>query len=123
MVRGISTDKLSLGFFGYAYYDENKSALKLIPVVNDSLKTPVYPSLETVMNKTYPLGRPLYIYLNNFSLQKPGFKSFIEFHLKQSIHFADEVGYIPLNEQELNRQMKLFSQFSAKFSSQNVEGR
>lgn len=116
LVRGISTDKLSLGFFGYAYYDENKSFLKLIPVVNDSLQTPVYPSLETVMNKNYPLGRPLYIYLNQNSLQKPGFNSFIKFHLEQSILLADEVGCIPLNEQELRRQMELFSQFSAKYS-------
>ena len=32
LVKGISTDKLALGFFGFAYYHENKDKLKIVPI-------------------------------------------------------------------------------------------
>ena len=65
LVQGVSTDKGALGFFGLAYYEENKNKLKLVGVDAGKGKGPVYPSDSTVRTGTYaPLSRPEFIYVN-----------------------------------------------------------
>src|SRR5687768_14020653 len=66
LVQGVSTDKGALGFFGLAYYEENKNKLKLVPV--DAGKGAVYPTDSTVRTGIYtPLSRPELIYINEKS--------------------------------------------------------
>ncbi|MCX7856388.1 MAG: PstS family phosphate ABC transporter substrate-binding protein [Deltaproteobacteria bacterium] len=97
LVQGISGDRYSLGYFGFAYYEENRDKLKLVPIVNPKTGKAVAPSMETVMNGSYqPLSRPLFIYVNMASLKKPEVKEFVEFYLKNVPKLAKEVGYIPL---------------------------
>ena len=68
LVQGIESDKNALGYFGYAYYAENKDRLKAVPISMKGGK-PVLPSEETVVDGTYqPLSRPIFIYVNVKSL-------------------------------------------------------
>ncbi len=98
LVQGIAGDKYALGFFGLAYYEENKDKLKLVAI--DNGKGAVYPSLETVKNGTYqPLSRPLFVYVRKDALEKkPEVKAFVEFYLKHAGKLSKQVGYIPLPE-------------------------
>jgi phosphate transport system substrate-binding protein len=48
LVQGVSRDNNALGFFGFAYYDENKGKLKAVPIVNPKGKA-VTPSIDAVM--------------------------------------------------------------------------
>lgn len=98
LVQGIAGDKFALGFFGLAYYEENKDKLKLIAI--DNGRGPVAPSLETVKNGTYqPLSRPLFIYINKKSLEeKPEVKNFVNYYIKHAGTLSRQVGYIPLPE-------------------------
>jgi phosphate transport system substrate-binding protein len=100
IVQGVAKDELALGFFGYAYYSENKDKLKLLPVddgKDDNGKGPIEPSLETVLAGTYqPLARPVFIYLAVKSLDKPAVVSFANFFLEKGADLVKEVGYIPL---------------------------
>lgn len=97
LVHGISTDKNALGFFGYAYYAENKDKLKLVAI--DGGKGPVLPSEKTIMNGTYqPLSRPVFIYVNKKSVAKGSVKEFVEFYIKNAPRLVKEVKYIPLPE-------------------------
>jgi phosphate transport system substrate-binding protein len=96
LVQGISGDKNALGYFGYAYYAENQTKLKAIPVVNKAGK-PVLPSEESVMKGDYnPLSRPIFIYVNRKSLDRPEVRKFVEFYLQNASKLAKEVKYIPL---------------------------
>ena len=80
LVQGIAGDKYSLGFFGLAYYTENKDKLTLIGVHNG--ETVVKPTLETVSNGTYsPLSRPLFIYVNSTSIKQPEVVEFVNFYI------------------------------------------
>ena len=93
LVQGIAGDKGSLGYFGYAYYAENKDKLKLVAV--DSGSGCVEPSLETIPSGKYtPLSRPLFIYVNKKSYQRPGVKAFVNFYMEQGPNLTNEVGYI-----------------------------
>ena len=99
LVQGIAGDKNSLGYFGLAYYEENKGKLKVVPVVNPALNKAITPSLQTVMDGTYaPLSRPLFIYVSKKSLAKPEVKEFVEFYLKNAPSLTKQVKYVPLPE-------------------------
>ena len=97
LVQGVSRDKNALGFFGYAYYIENQDKLKAVPIIEKAGKPPVGPSVETVKDGTYqPLARPIFIYVNAKSVEKPEIKSFIEFFINNAPKLVKEVKYVPL---------------------------
>jgi hypothetical protein len=66
LVQGVATDKNSLGFFGFGYYNENADKLKLVPIDDgrpDNGAGPIVASHETVANGTYqPLSRPVHLH-------------------------------------------------------------
>jgi len=96
LVQGVARDVNSLGYFGYAYYVENKDKLKAVPIVNEKGQ-PVLPSLDAVIAGTYsPLARPIFIYVNTKSLGKPEVKEFVEYYMAHGAKLAKEVKYVPL---------------------------
>ena len=94
LVQGIEGDKGSLGFFGYAYYIEQKDKLNAVAVNG------VRPTDETVKTGKYkPLSRPLYIYVNKKSLkEKPEVRAFVEYYLKNASKAVKLTGYVPLSD-------------------------
>jgi len=97
LVQGIAGDKNALGYFGLAYYEENRDKLKLVAIINPTTKKEVYPSLKTVMDGDYqPLSRPIFIYVNKKSAEKPEVKEFVDFYLKNASKLVKQVKYIPL---------------------------
>ncbi len=97
LVQGIAKDENAIGFFGYAYYHENKDKLKAVSIVYQGNKA-VAPSPETAKSGQYqPLSRPIFIYV---SLNKPtdALKRFVQFYLdpKHAKDYVSEVGYVPL---------------------------
>lgn len=100
IVQGVATDPLALGFFGYAYYEENRDKLKIVPIDDEDPSNgtaAVAPSPEAVMNGSYqPLSRPVLIYGSTRSLQRPEVDAFVSFYLANAPELVPEVGYIPL---------------------------
>ncbi len=96
LVNGISQSPDALGYFGFAYYQENKSKLKLLAV--DSGNGPILPSIVNVEKNRYqPLSRPLFIYVNlKSSSNKDILSKFVVSYIKKSSTIASSVGYIPL---------------------------
>ncbi len=94
LVQGVEGDKGSLGFFGYAYYIEQKDKLNAVAVNG------VRPTDETVKTGKYkPLSRPLYIYVNKKSLkEKPEVRAFVEYYLKNASKAVKLTGYVPLSD-------------------------
>jgi phosphate transport system substrate-binding protein len=96
IVQGVARNKNSLGFFGYAYYEENKDKIKGLPISWKGGKA-VDPSAANVLNGTYqPLSRPIFIYVNAKSLAKPEVKAFAEYYMKNAPKLVSEVKYVPL---------------------------
>ena len=95
LVQGMSGDRNALGYFGYAYYAENADKLKLVAVDNgDGCVTP---TPDTILSGEYkPLTRPLFIYVNKESLERPEVKAFVEFYMEQGEELTREVGYVPV---------------------------
>jgi phosphate transport system substrate-binding protein len=97
LVQGVASDRNALGYFGFAYYAENRERLKAVAI--DGGKGPVLPSPKTVLDGTYqPLSRPIYIYVNRRSLERPEVREFAEFYLRNAAKLAAQVRYVPLPE-------------------------
>ncbi len=96
LVQGVATDVNSLGFFGYAYYVENKDKLGLVAIDNGN--GCVEPSPQTIQDGTYqPLSRPEFVYVKKASLDKPEVKAMAEFYVDPAnAKLVDEVGYVSL---------------------------
>jgi len=110
LVQGVANDKYGLGFFGLAYYEENKDKLKLVGVDNGS--GAVTPSMETVSNGTYsPLSRPIFIYASNKAKSNKEVSDFVNFYLSNAKDLVQDVGYIPLTDEEYNYEIKKFADF------------
>jgi len=108
LVQGIASDRGGLGFFGYAYYAENPDKLKLVAI--DGGKGAILPSEKTVMDGTYnPLSRPIFIYVNKKSAEKPDVKEFVEFYLKSASNLVKQVKYIPLPDRAYRLAEERFS--------------
>lgn len=125
LVKGVQNDPLALGFFGFAYYWENKDSLKAVAI--DNGKGPVLPSIQSIEEGTYqPLSRPIFIYVRKDVSDRKEIKDFIHFYLKGGRLLIKEVGYIPLPDLVYDNAIKTFdqkltgSQFSGKGSKVGV---
>lgn len=96
IVQGVSGSEGALGYFGLSYAEENADAIKLVSVDG------VFPSSETVIDGTYtPLGRPLFIYVNNASfVEKPQVKAFVDFFVANDEEITAAALFIPLSESQ-----------------------
>jgi phosphate transport system substrate-binding protein len=96
IVKGIEGNPNALGYFGYAYYLENKERVRAVPIVNSAGQA-VMPSLAAVSDGSYePLSRPLFIYVSEAAAQRAPVRELIEFFLTEGPALAQEVGYVPL---------------------------
>ncbi len=106
LVNGVTGDKNAIGYFGYAYYSENKDKLKVVPI--DGGNGPVEPTKETVMSGEYaPLSRPLFTYASVGALKdKEQVYDYVKFTLENAGELAEEVGYVSLKDEEYDEQLK-----------------
>jgi len=93
LVTGVAGDKDALGYFGFAYLEENLDKIK--PVSIDSGSGCVEPSADNVNAGKYkPLARPLFIYPSKAALKRPEFAAFVQYYLDNVNTYVDETGYI-----------------------------
>ena len=99
LVTGVAGDQGALGFFGFAYYEENASRLKVLGIRAHPESAPVQPSREAVMRGQYqPLSRRLLLYVNTLHAQeRPELVDWVHFALLQAQPLIDEVRNIPLD--------------------------
>lgn len=95
LVTGVAGDAGAIGYFGFAYYEENADKLKVVPIKKGDAAA-VTPSYDTINNSTYPLSRPLFIYVTKEALEREEVLEFVTFTLENAGTLAQEVGYIAL---------------------------
>lgn len=105
LVQGVAGNKGGLGYFGYAYYEENADKLKVVPI--DGGNGPVTPTLETIKDGSYsPLSRPLFIYVSKNAMEeRPEVKDFVRFYLETIGSMAKDVGYVPMPDEKYEEEL------------------
>lgn len=97
LVKGIESNPNAIGFFGYAYYNDNRDKLKLISIDGQT------PSRETAESGEYPLARPLFIYSAADVMQEnPAIGTFVDYYLTNVNTVIEDVGYFPISAEVLN---------------------
>ena len=97
LVAGIASDATAIGFFGYAYYQQNSDQLKLLTVDG------IAPTAENVANETYPLVRPLYLYTTADVLaQNQAANVFLNYYLTHVNEEIADVGYFAATDAQLS---------------------
>jgi phosphate transport system substrate-binding protein len=97
LVQGVEGSPYAIGFFGFAYYQENSSKLTVLSVEG------VVPDEQTAENNTYPISRPLFIYSTAQIMQeKPQVAAFIYFYLTSVNDEILDVGYFPASQATLD---------------------
>ena len=97
-VAGVADNVGAIGFLGYAYYAENKGKINSVAIKNKAGEF-VKPTPGAIESGTYnPFSRPLFIYWNVESLNKPEVAALAEFTLDVAPTAAEEVGYVRLPE-------------------------
>jgi phosphate transport system substrate-binding protein len=95
LVVGVEGDGGALGYFGFAYFDENQDKLRAIAV--DGGEGCVAPTMATIESGEYqPLSRPMFIYVRQDALERPELAAFVRFYLDNAAVLTPEVGYVPL---------------------------
>jgi phosphate transport system substrate-binding protein len=96
LVQGVQGSPYAIGFFGYAYYNENQDTLNAVSLDG------VAPTAESAEDNSYPLSRPLFIYSAPGIIQeKPQVGAFINFYLSNVNDEILDVGYFPASEAAL----------------------
>ena len=107
LIKGVKGDRDALGFFGYAYFQENREHIKALAV--DHGKGPVAPTVTSINNGKYtPLSRPIFIYVSADAAKIPAVEKFVNFYMEKASLLAKEVGYISLPQ-------KTYEEYKAKF--------
>ena len=95
LVKGVEGETDAIGYFGFAYFKENSKLLRAVPI--DGGKGAVAPSDATILDGTYaPLSRPLFVYVNRKSADRPEVTAFVGFAVSHAAELATEVGYTAL---------------------------
>ena len=97
----VAQDELALGVLPLAYWEENRQRLKVVPLDNQNALDgagPVTPSRDSIRAGTYqPLARPVFIYVREQALNRPGVPEFVDFYLEQAGVMAQRVGFMQLS--------------------------
>jgi phosphate binding protein len=97
LVQGVEGDRYAIGYFGFAYFEENAALLRDLSIGG------VEPSAETVNSGDYALARPLFIYSDaGVMASKPQVAEYINFYLSYVNEEVRGVGYFPAAEEALN---------------------
>jgi phosphate transport system substrate-binding protein len=112
LVQGIEGEANSWGYFGFAYYQNNKEGLKIIKVAEEGA-TGIEPTAETIESGDYPLSRPLYIYVKEDSLRKPEVGQFVKFYLEQTPQLIADVGYVAAPQDDYTQGLSKLQPFLA----------
>jgi phosphate transport system substrate-binding protein len=97
LVQGVEGESGSIGYFGFAYYEENVEGLKALEVDSGDSGC-VAPSAETVKSNDYPLSRPLFFYVASDAMSEPVVSAFVTFWVENAAEYASAVGYVEAPE-------------------------
>ena len=109
LVQGVEGSPYAIGYFGYAYYLENKSRLHTLNIEG------IAPADQTVDAGLYPLARPLFLYTTGKIMnEKPQVSAFINFYLTNVNEEIKSVGYFPLSADLINQAREMWLEAMAQ---------
>ena len=98
-VRAVEGAPGGMGYFGYSYFSENQDRLKAFSVDG------IAPTPETITDGSYPLSRPLYIYVKKSALERPEVAAFVRYYVENATALAEEQLFVPAPQESLDEDL------------------
>lgn len=110
LVRNVRENEFAIGFFGYSFYQNNRSGLNILSL--DGVEA----SAETVEDGSYPLARPLFIYTAEDALERSNVAGYINYYLNQisTTDIIEEVGEFPASDEALAQARETFAELAGE---------
>lgn len=115
IVKRVEGSKNAIGFFGFAYYQENKGGLKAVKIEDPDTGKCVKPSAKTIRSGSYPIARDLFVYPNNARVaENATFKAFGDFYFTEEnlTSSVEEAGYVPLAKSDIEATVDAWSELA-----------
>jgi phosphate transport system substrate-binding protein len=95
IIEGIAGSPSSLGWVGFAFYEQNSETVRGVPVAEEGTDC-VEPTTETIADGSYPISRDLYFYVNAQKAEdNEALAAFVDFYLSdEGLASVSEVGYV-----------------------------
>jgi phosphate transport system substrate-binding protein len=102
IIQGIQGSETSFGWVGFAFAKE-ATDVKIVPIAGEPGGECVMPTDETIADNSYPISRPLFIYVNKAKAEEnPALAAYVDFYLNEGIGSVSEVGYVDLAPETLD---------------------
>ena len=96
LAEGIIGNPYAIGFFGYAYYQENADVLQILTI--DGVEA----SASSAEDGRYPLARPLFIYTTQDILEdNESVNAFVNYYLNNVSAEIEDIGYFPASTERM----------------------
>ncbi|MDA0371034.1 MAG: substrate-binding domain-containing protein [Actinomycetota bacterium] len=102
IIQGIQGSDTSFGWVGFAFAKE-AAEVKILQVAEEVGGECVTPTDETIADNSYPVSRPLFIYVNKAKAESnPALTAFVDYYLSDAgIANVSGVGYVSLSDADL----------------------
>jgi phosphate transport system substrate-binding protein len=104
IIQNIEASDTSLGWVGFAFAEEAGDQVTEIPVSAEPGDTAncVGPADDTISDQSYPLSRPLFIYVSTAAAdENPAVVPFVDFYLENLNQFVEEGGYVTMPDDQV----------------------
>lgn len=99
IVRAVQSGEGTMGYFGFTFYEENADTLKLFSIDG------VEPNVETITDGSYPLSRPLFIYVKDAALERPEVAAFARYYVENAVSLAEQTQFVPAPQESLDESL------------------
>ncbi len=101
ILQGIEGSSSSLGWVGYAYYEQAGDTVKALEI--DGGDGCVAPTRDSIEDGSYPIARDLFVYVSSAAAREnAALAAFVDYYLsEQGLASVAEAGYVDLPEEEL----------------------
>jgi phosphate transport system substrate-binding protein len=115
IVQGIKDSEYAMGYFGYAYYNQNSDAVKAVKIAAEEGDEPTEPSLANAKDGSYPMARPLFIYPSESAIQRDPVYEFLSFYLETAeTDIVQEIGYVPSSVEMRDQNLSTLDEIAGK---------
>ncbi len=102
IISNIEASDSSLGWVGFAFAEQAGDEVIEIPISAEPGGDCVEPTAETISDGSYPLSRPLFIYVSSASAtDNAAVAPFVDFYLANLTEFVEEGGYVTMPEDQV----------------------